>query len=245
MSRILGKVLLSCLAATALFTARPPAALSQAQSVSTAPAGFRSVTGTVMDERSNPIARALVTVVGTDLKALTNERGAFQIDGLDRAANATLRITIIGWQPVNQSITPADTRIQVVMTPAAVNLDAIVVTGTAIGTQTRAIGNVVEKVNAAEILANTAVIKAEQVIAARTPGVMVLPPSGQVGTGAPIRIRGQSSMSLNNDPIVFIDGVRMDSDPRQGPGGRISRLNDINPEDISSIEIIKGPTAAT
>jgi TonB-dependent SusC/RagA subfamily outer membrane receptor len=56
-------------------------------------------------------------------------------------------------------------------------------------------------------------------------------------------------MGLPNDPIIYIDGIRMDNNPISGPsqrgGSRVSRLNDINPEDIESIEIIKGPAAAT
>jgi len=70
-----------------------------------------------------------------------------------------------------------------------------------------------------------------------------------VGTGTAPRIRGVASITQGNDPIVYIDGVRMDSDPRRGPGQRggsnMSRLNDVHPADIESIEIIKGPAAAT
>jgi TonB-dependent SusC/RagA subfamily outer membrane receptor len=78
----------------------------------------------------------------------------------------------------------------------------------------------------------------------RTPGVQ-----GMVGAGGTIRIRGVSSMALGNQPLLYVDGVRVDNESSTGPnirGGRmVSRLNDINPEDIESIEIIKGPAAAT
>ena len=70
-----------------------------------------------------------------------------------------------------------------------------------------------------------------------------------MGTGAQIRVRSVGSLSLGTDPIVYIDGVRMDANTSRGPaqrgGAGASRLNDINPEDIESIEIIKGPAAAT
>ncbi|MDP2859764.1 MAG: TonB-dependent receptor, partial [Bacillota bacterium] len=83
----------------------------------------------------------------------------------------------------------------------------------------------------------------------RSAGTVVLPSAGQVGTGAPIRIRGTRSMFLSNEPLLYIDGVRVDSDPNLGPsqrGGRwMSRMNDLNPDEILSIEIIKGPSAAT
>ena len=107
----------------------------------------------------------------------------------------------------------------------------------------------IESINADSVLALSAPRTVDQLIGARTPGVIILPATGQVGTGAQIRVRAVGSLSLNNDPIVYIDGVRMDSDPSQGPAQRgsagASRLDDINPEDIESIEIIKGPAAAT
>jgi TonB-dependent SusC/RagA subfamily outer membrane receptor len=128
-------------------------------------------------------------------------------------------------------------------------LDEVVVTGTAGGTQRRAVGNVVERLPAAEVMEITPTSDVSQLIGQRTPGVVMLGGGNQVGTGGRIRIRGAGSMGLPNDPIVYIDGVRMDSNPTSGPGQRggssISRINDISPEDIESIEIIKGPAAAT
>ncbi|MBI4421681.1 MAG: TonB-dependent receptor plug domain-containing protein, partial [Gemmatimonadetes bacterium] len=204
--------------------------------------------GVVTDDRANPIPRARVAVAGTTLQVLTDERGRFRLENVD-GNEVTLQVTLIGYRPVSQIARVGTGEIQILMTPAAVNLDEIVVTGTAAGTQLRAIGNVVSTVDAAKVLATMPVPNVEQLLSARTPGLIVLPAAGQVGTGAPLRIRGASSMSLANEPIVFIDGIRMDSDPRQGPGqrggARVSRLNDLNPDDIQSIEIIKGPSAAT
>src|SRR5205085_1477988 len=69
------------------------------------------------------------------------------------------------------------------------------------------------------------------------------------GGGARIRIRGNSSLNLSNDPIYIIDGIRMTSTMgsiANGTGGaQPSRVNDINPDDIENIEIVKGPSAAT
>jgi TonB-linked SusC/RagA family outer membrane protein len=72
--------------------------------------------------------------------------------------------------------------------------------------------------------------------------------AGETGAGSRVRIRGSNSISLSNDPLLIIDGVRVDNTSRstfQGTGGQEpSRLNDINPEEIESIEIVKGPAAA-
>jgi TonB-dependent SusC/RagA subfamily outer membrane receptor len=70
-----------------------------------------------------------------------------------------------------------------------------------------------------------------------------------VGSGSAVRIRGAASLSLTNQPLIYVDGVRVDNNPSAGPSirqGRFaSRINDFNPEDIESMEIIKGPAAAT
>jgi TonB-dependent SusC/RagA subfamily outer membrane receptor len=83
---------------------------------------------------------------------------------------------------------------------------------------------------------------------ARAPGVSII--SGtQTGTGARVRIRGINSISLSNEPIYVIDGIRMTSNPGStafGSGGNNpSRVGDLNPEEIENIEIVKGPSAAT
>ena len=131
----------------------------------------------------------------------------------------------------------------------SIQLDQVVVTGTGGAVERRAVGNVIESINADQVLQSAAPRTVEQLIGARTPGVIVLPSTGQVGTGAQLRVRAVGSMSLGTDPIVYVDGVRMDADASQGPsqrgGAGASRLNDINPESIESIEIIKGPAAAT
>src|SRR5690606_29363750 len=86
---------------------------------------------------------------------------------------------------------------------------------------------------------------------ARASNVVVMPGTGMVGTGAKIRIRGASSLSLSNDPLIYVDGVRVDNAQATGPtiqafgSSVISRWNDFNPDDIESIEVIKGPAAAT
>jgi TonB-linked SusC/RagA family outer membrane protein len=124
-----------------------------------------------------------------------------------------------------------------------------VITGTGGVTQRRAVGNVIETIKAADVLEVAPARSVEQLVGARTPGLIVLPATGQVGTGAQLRIRGTSSLSLSNDPLIYIDGVRMDASANRGQaqrgGAGASRLNDINPEDIESIEVIKGPAAST
>ena len=214
------------------------------------------VTGQVTDSATaHPIAGVEVIVVGDGGRALS----ATRTDAVGRytlatvaAGEARVRARVLGFAPEDRVVTvragEAATANFALMVRAA-QLDQVVVTGTGGAVERRAVGNVIESINADSVLALAAPRSVEQLIGARTPGVIVLPATGQVGTGAQIRVRAVGSLSLNNDPIVYIDGVRMDADPSQGPaqrgGAGSSRLNDINPEDIESIEIIKGPAAAT
>jgi TonB-dependent SusC/RagA subfamily outer membrane receptor len=85
-------------------------------------------------------------------------------------------------------------------------------------------------------------------LTARAPGVLVIPPT-QTGAGTRVRIRGTSSLSLSNNPIYIIDGVRVEGTTGSSTvsvGGTLpSRVNDINPEEIESIDVVRGPSAAT
>ena len=195
------------------------------------------------------VVQTAATAVQRGVRAAAN--GRYTLTGVP-AGTVTIRVRLVGYQPKDRTITVVDgqtTTVDFALVPRSTQLDQVVVTGTAGATQRRAVGNVIESIKADEVLQVAPVRSVEQLIGSRTPGLIVLPPSGQVGTGAQLRVRGVSSLSLTNDPIVYIDGVRMDANTAQGPvqrgGGGSSRLNDINPDDIESIEVIKGPAAST
>ena len=216
-----------------------------------------TIKGQVTDSSTQrPLAGAEVYIVpvgaapamqGTHVGAT----GQYTIAGVPAGA-VTVRVRFVGYLPKERSLTLRAGETSVVnfdLTPRSTQLDAIVVTGTGGVTQRRAVGNVIETINASDVLEVAPARSVEQLIGARTPGLIVLPATGQVGTGAQLRVRGASSLSLSNDPLIYIDGVRMDANTAQGPvqrgGAGASRLNDINPEDIESIEVIKGPAAST
>jgi len=211
-----------------------------------------TVTGRVTDATNGMALQSVrVTIAGTELAAFTDERGRYVITRVP-AGEVTVTAELIGRETTSRRVTVTageTTVVDLAMSVSAFALDAVVVTGTAGGTQRRAIGNVVTTIDAGTVLSTAPVTNVDQLLAQRTPGLMMMPGGGNVGTGSAIRIRGVSSMSLSNDPIVYIDGIRMDADPRRGPGQRggsaVSRLNDLNPNDIESIEVIKGPAAAT
>ncbi len=219
--------------------------------------GTATVRGLVTDSSSHqPLAGAEVFVVpaggGTAIRgAQVGATGQYALTGVP-AGVVTVRVRFVGYAPRERTLTvrAGETGIaDFVLSQRSLQLDAVVVTGTGGVTQRRAVGNVIETIKATDVLEVAPARSVEQLVGQRTPGLIVLPSTGQVGTGAQLRIRGTSSLSLSNDPLIYIDGVRMDANTSRGPvqrgGAGASRLNDINPEDIESIEVIKGPAAST
>jgi TonB-linked SusC/RagA family outer membrane protein len=210
-----------------------------------------TVSGTVVSERTQrPLAGAQVVVEGTNRGTITDASGRFVILNVP-GEQATLRVSMLGFRAVERAVRVGESGIAIALSETAVELDEIVVTGVAGGTQRRAIGNVVSQIRAEDVVANAPVPNIQSLLNARAPGVIVTPGTGMVGSGSRIRIRGSSSFSLSNQPLIVVDGVRVDNAAATGPAVQafgssvISRLNDFNPRDIESIEIIKGPAAAT
>jgi TonB-linked SusC/RagA family outer membrane protein len=227
----------------ALFLASLTPTVAQAQG---------TVNGRVLQTGTlRPLSGAQVSIPGTGLGRVVNAEGRFILTDVP-AGSVIVRVDLIGFASQEKTVTVTSGQTVTVdfeMATQALSLDAIVVTGTAGGTQRRAIGNVVTSLNAGSVIAKSPIQNVDQLISQRTPGVRLSTQTGQVGTGAAIRIRGVASLTQGNDPIVYIDGVRMYSNPRDGlsqrGGANQSRLNDVNPADIERIEIIKVPAAAT
>ncbi|CAN5613160.1 SusC/RagA family TonB-linked outer membrane protein [soil metagenome] len=210
-----------------------------------------SVTGQVTEQMTQrPLAGVQVSVAGTQLGTITNAQGRFLIPNVPAGARE-VRASLIGYGVQTQPVAVAagqTATVQFSMMQVAVALDEVVVTGTAGRQERRAQAAVVANINAATVVETAPVTNVSEILAARTTGLSVTGNSGTSGTAQEIRIRGAASLSLSNEPIVFIDGVRADSRATQlyGVGGQQgSRLNDIRPEDIESIEVVKGPAAAT
>ena len=216
-----------------------------------------TVTGRVTDARSGvPIEGASVEVSSTRIGSLSSADGQFRIVAVP-AGPRLLIVRRIGFAVIRREVVVnagQETTANFALDPSAIALDAVLITGTASGGQRRTIGNSVATVNAPDELAKSAASDLGSLLNARVAGTVISAPSGRLGAGSAIQIRGRSSIGLGNAPLVYIDGVRVTSSTGTGPsGGGFSgqgsqiggRLNDIAPEDIESIEVIKGPAAAT
>src|SRR5688572_27006050 len=211
-----------------------------------------TVTGRVTDQQSGePIAAVQVLISGLALGGLTQQDGRYVLTNIPVGTHQ-LSAQRIGYRTLTVQITVAagaPTVQNFAIAQEALGLDEIIVTGTPGGTQRRAIGNAVTTLQASDIAQTVAVSSAQDLLTGRSPGVQFTRVSGNVGTGAPIEIRGTKSFNLTTNPLIYVDGVRVNNNTRAGPqigeGQQVSVLNDFNPQDIESIEIIKGPAAAT
>src|SRR6266702_3528450 len=164
-----------------------------------------------------------------------------------------VQVRFIGYGTATQPVTVATGQpatLDFALTPAAVPLDAVVVSATGAEQLKRELGNNVGTIDAAKAAQEAAPVNAADLLNSRVPGVEVMQSGGTTGTGSRIRIRGATSLSLRNEPIIVVDGVRIDNVPNAdgglgASGGQSpSRLNDLNPEDWESVEVVKGPSAA-
>lgn len=215
------------------------------------------VTGRIVDEVTRqPLTDARVTVTGAGRSALTDARGEFRI--MLGGATGTLEITHIGHQRITRQVKAGETNLVIAMTRMAVQLDQLVITGAAGGASVRSQGNAVAKVDVAAVTQLAPPKDLQTVLSNAVPGMTIQSSSGAIGGGGVFRVRGASSLAINSAPILYIDGIRVNNAQAGGipasfgttaPGGdprfTPSRLNDLNPNDIESIEVVKGPAAST
>jgi TonB-linked SusC/RagA family outer membrane protein len=208
-----------------------------------------TITGQVTDQSTGrPLGSVQVFVAGTNRNTLSNAEGRYVLTGVP-AGEQRVQAELIGYSGASATVTVAaggTATADFQLSPSAVALEGLVVTAT--GEQRRReVGSTVATI-AVENVDLAPVSTMSQLLQGRAAGVTVMQSAGTSGTGARVRIRGQTSISLSNEPLLIVDGVQVDNNPESfafGLGGQsISRLNDISPEEIESIEILKGPAAA-
>lgn len=234
---------MGCAFALSLFIALPLAAQDTG-----------SVRATVVDAvTERPLTGAQVLIAGTGRGGLANARGQVLILNVP-AGQRTVVSTLLGYGTVEQTVSVSAgevTAVTLSMETTALELDALVVTGTAQATQKRAIGNAVSSFSAEQVTDAVPVTDAQQLLQGRTPGLTLIADGGAAGDGSAIRLRGSGSLNASYEPIVFVDGVRILSGTNNFDDqcGSVTHCTDaldfINPADIESIEVIKGPAAAT
>jgi TonB-dependent SusC/RagA subfamily outer membrane receptor len=210
----------------------------------------RLVTGRIIDAFSRrPIQGAFVSLGST--RGVTSDATGHFVLPLQFDTAVTISIQRLGYRSEQRRVVPGGPLLDVELAEAAIELNGIVVTGTAGAVQKRSIGNLVTTIDAAAVTQQVGAPDVGALLNGRAPGVIIMPPTGMVGTGPKVRVRGANSFSLNDQPLIYIDGVRVNNETASGPqvqgfgSAAITRLGDIQPAEIETIEIIKGPAAAT
>ncbi|CAN5910463.1 SusC/RagA family TonB-linked outer membrane protein [soil metagenome] len=216
----------------------------------------KTVTGTVTSEQGTPLSSVSVVIRGTTVGTVTNNSGMFSVRA---APGQVLQFRLIGTAPAERTV-GASNVINVALTRVATSLDAFVVTALGQTTQQRALGTSQQQVSGAEI-AGTQRENFVNALQGRVAGVEVTTTSGLPGSSSSITIRGVSSISSSNQPLMVIDGLPVDNKTLNSnvlasgaPGSSTdfanrsvdfsSRSGDINPEDIETLTVLKGPEAS-
>ena len=208
-----------------------------------------TISGRITEAGSDrPIPHAQVGVVGSAAGAVTDGEGRYVLPVA--AGQATVRVVRIGFAGQNRTVTVTAGQTVTVdfqLESVAMKLNPIVTTAT--GQQRRIeVGNAIAQVNAVDIVETQAVSQMADLLVSKAAGVTVFT-GVQTGAGTRIRIRGTSSLSLSNNPIFIIDGIRVEGTTGSSSvsvgGTTPARIGDINPEEIASIEVVRGPSAST
>ncbi len=215
----------------------------------------RTITGKVTSEQGTPLSGVSVTVKGTSAATSTNNQGDYSI-----AANAgqVLQFRLIGTALAERPVATDDV-INVQLRRVALDLDAVVVTALGENASARSLGTAQQTVRGVEI-AQTQRENFFNALSGRVAGVDVTSTSGVPGASSSIVIRGVSSISSSNQPLIIVDGLPMDN--RTVNTGVLAsdkssttafsnrgvdftnRAADLNSEDIDGVTVLKGPEAA-
>ncbi|MEQ9401104.1 MAG: SusC/RagA family TonB-linked outer membrane protein [Longimicrobiales bacterium] len=200
-----------------------------------------------------PLSGAQVSVVGTGRGGLANASGQFLILNVPSGPQ-TIRVELIGYGMQDQQVTVQAGQVAQIdfrLSQSALELDALVVTGTPGQTQRRALGNSVSSFQAAEVTEAVPVGTVQELLQGRTPGLTLIADGGAAGDGSAIRLRGSGSIEGRFEPVIYVDGIRVSGGTNSFDDqcGSVTHCTDaldfLNPNDIESVEVIKGPAAST
>jgi TonB-linked SusC/RagA family outer membrane protein len=215
-----------------------------------------TVEGTVIDaEDESPLPGVNVTVQNTQIGALTNADGRFTIELPE--GRRTLVFSFVGFATQEVTVPEGETTIEVALEPDVVGLDEVVVTGLASSIARENLANSVATINAEDIAGTVDPTTLDGAMQGKLAGVDITSQSGAPGGGINVQMRGVSTLGAgSSQPLYIIDGVYVNNaqistgrSSVDGAGGgsqdnSANRLADLNPEEIESLEVLKGPSAA-
>ncbi|MBO9155312.1 SusC/RagA family TonB-linked outer membrane protein [Chitinophaga sp. GCM10012297] len=211
----------------------------------------KAITGTVLSEEGTPMPGVTVRISGSNSRfAQTDVKGYFSIQA---SPGEVLEFSFIGYETIRVTV-GANATVNLSMKLSESALSEVVVTAMGIKKERKALGYSVQDIQAVELMKN----KDPNLINSlngKIAGLNITNSGGAPGSSASIIIRGGTSLERDNQPLFVIDGMPMDNSTGQGDNSAFdgsvnlsttnsNRAMDINPEDIESISVLKGPAAA-
>jgi TonB-linked SusC/RagA family outer membrane protein len=218
-----------------------------------------TIIGRVTGDVGQPLGGVAVEIPALNLATLTRANGAYLLNipagRFTAGQTVTLRVGTIGYRTVTETITlqPGSQTVDFTLAVDALRLDEIVVTGAGLQARAERLGTARSTVTEEQVVrsAEPNIIAA---LSAKTPNLVTGSSGGDPGANQSIRIRGTSTLSGTGQPTIIVDGMVVSNAARvqgqRGAGGSAlqgpayaNRAIDINPDDIESIEVLKGPAA--
>jgi TonB-dependent starch-binding outer membrane protein SusC len=230
---------------------------------STAGAQQRRITGRVAAvDGGAPLSSASVTIIGATTGTYTNDQGQFSL--LAPPTTVTLRIRRIGYQQRSLTVPAGQNDILVTLVKDVLQLEAQVVTGTSTAVSSLNAANAVSVVSADQ-LTRVSAPTLDNALQGKIAGAIVSQNSGAPGGGTQVQLRGVSSILGAYSPLYVVDGVIVNNSTiqgglnvitnasRTGSAGAysstqdqsVNRIADLNPNDIESVQVLKGPSASS
>ena len=209
-----------------------------------------TITGkTIAARTQEPLIAANVYLKGTKIGAVSNETGSYKITGVPPGAH-TVVASFIGYRTESANVTISgeeQATADFTLKEDAFLVEEVVVTGIASSTAKEIAEVAVARVSAADLTNNNNYTTLSQLITGKVAGVTLVPTSGNIGGGFRFNVRSGGGLNGDEQPIIYVDGVRVNGDELTGftVGGQgISLLSSLNPEDIEKVEFLKGPAGA-
>lgn len=204
------------------------------------------IEGTVLTEQGAAVTGANVRVLDTDLGTFVDDDGSYRL--VVPPGTHRVRASGLGHRASTREVTigAGETRtVDFVLPVSAVQLQDLVASVEAGAVTRREMGTDIASIDAAGEVDKSASTDLSGLLNARAGNVTVRQTSGNVGGGSRIRVRGLNSLTQDNNPLLIVDGIRADQNTDVGinRGQTFSRFNDLSPNDIESIEVVKGPAA--
>jgi TonB-linked SusC/RagA family outer membrane protein len=204
----------------------------------------RQITGKVTSKQGTPLSGASVLVKGTALGTYVKADGKYKL--VVPSSAKTLVVKLIGMKSKEISIGQSD-EINVVLEDDVMKMNEVVITAVGVEKEKKAVGYAVQDVGGQE-LSQSHEVNIVQALSAKAAGVQITSSAGVAGASSNIIIRGASSITGDNSPLFVIDGIPIDNS-QTGTGSLLAsvaysnRAIDINPDDIASMTVLKGPAA--